>query len=379
MSSSLHGQADATTVGVDVHNLDLDVLADLDDLRRGVDVLGSHLGDVNQTLDVVAKLDEGAERNNLGDLAINDGAHGVALDELQPRILGGLLQAERDALALQVDVENLNLNLVANLDDLGRMVDMVPRQLGDVNQTVDAAQVNEGAEVDDGGNGALEAHALDELGEDFGALVLAAFLEQHAAGQHDVVAVAIHLDDASFDFGAQVGVEILHAAKVNEGSRQEATQADVEDEAALDDFDNLAGDGLAGLELLFDADPSTLVLSTLLGEDQAAVLVFLLENKSLDFVAQGNDLGGIGILADRQLASRDNALALEADVEQALVMLDFHDSALDQIAFVELGQGAIDHRVHLVVGDVLEIDDIRVLDFGQNGPLSSTGTLRHGG
>ncbi len=52
-------------------------------------------------------------------------------------------------------------------------------------------------------------------------------------------------------------------------------------------------------------------------------------------------------------------------------MLDFHDSALDQIAFVELGQGAIDHRVHLVVGDVLEIDDIRVLDFGQNGPLSS--------
>ena len=76
---------------------------------------------------------------------------------------------------------------------------------------------------------------------------------------------------------------------------------------------------------------------------------------------------------------RDNALALEADVEQALVMLDFHDSALDQIAFVELGQGAIDHRVHLVVGDVLEIDDIRVLDFGQNGPLSSTGTLRHGG
>ena len=256
---------------------------------------------------------------------------------------------------------------------------MVPRQLGDVNQTVDAAQVNEGAEVDDRGNGALEAHALDELGEDFGALVLAAFLEQHAAGQHDVVAVAIHLDDASFDFGAQVGVEVFHATKVNEGSRQEATQADVEDEAALDDFDNLAGDGLAGLELLFDADPSALVLSTLLGEDQAAVLVFLLKNKSLDFVAQGNDLGGIGILADRQLASRDNALALEADVEQALVMLDFHDSALDQIAFVELGQGVIDHRVHLVVGDVLEIDDIRVLDFGQNGPLSSTGTLRHGG
>ena len=60
-------------------------------------------------------------------------------------------------------------------------------------------------------------------------------------------------------------------------------------------------------------------------------------------------------------------------------MLELHDSALDQIAFVEVGQGAIDHLVHLVVGDVLEVDDGRVLDFGQNGPLSSAGTLRHGG
>ena len=65
---------------------------------------------------------------------------------------------------------------------------------------VDAAQVNEGAEVDDRGNGALEAHALDELGEDFGASFFVAF-SSSAAGQHDVVTVAIHLDDASFDFG----------------------------------------------------------------------------------------------------------------------------------------------------------------------------------
>jgi hypothetical protein len=60
-------------------------------------------------------------------------------------------------------------------------------------------------------------------------------------------------------------------------------------------------------------------------------------------------------------------------------MLDFHDCALDQIAFVELGQGAIDHLIHLVISDVFKLDDVRVLDFGQNGPLSSTGTLRHGG
>ena len=52
-----------------------------------------------------------------------------------------------------------------------------------------------------------------------------------------------------------------------------------------------------------------------------------------------------------------------------------YNSAVDQIALVEVGQSAIDHLVHLFVRDVLKINDGRVLDFGQNGPLSSTGTL----
>ena len=340
----------------------------------------SHLGDVHQALDAVAELDERAERNDLGDLAVDDGANRVLFDELDPGILRGLLETEGDALALQIDVENLDLDLVANLDDLGRMVDMVPRELGDVNQTVDTAEIDEGAEVDDGGNGALETHALGKLGQDLGALVLAAFLKQHAAGKHDVVAVAIHLDDAGFDLGAQVHVEILHAAKVHEGCGQKAAKADVEDEAALDDFDDLAGDRLAGLELLFDADPGALVLGTLLGEDQATVLVFLLENESLDLVAKVDDLGRIGILADGELANGDNALALESDVDEHLVVLNLHHGAVDEIALVEVGQRAIDHLVHFLVGNVGEVDDGSVLNFGQNGPLSNLqipGTLRH--
>ena len=47
--------------------------------------------------------------------------------------------------------------------------------------------------------------------------------------------------------------------------------------AALDHFDDFAGDHFAGLELLFDADPRALVLGALLGKDEAPVLVFLLK------------------------------------------------------------------------------------------------------
>ena len=45
-----------------------------------------------------------------------------------------------------------------------------------MHQAIDAAEVDEGAEVDDRGDGALEAHALRELRQDLGALVLAALL-----------------------------------------------------------------------------------------------------------------------------------------------------------------------------------------------------------
>ena len=351
------------------------------DLRRSVDVAAGHLGDVHQALDGVAQLDEGAEGHDLGDLAVDDGAHRVVLHQLDPRVGRGLLETEGDALTLQIDVEHLDLHLVAHLDDLGGMVDMVPGQLGDVHQAVDAAQVHEGAEVHDGGNVALEAHALGELGEDLGALVLAALLQENAAGQHDVVAVAIHLDDAGLDLGAQVGVQILHAAQVHERRRKETAQADVQDKTALDHLDDLAGDHFAGLELLLDGNPGTLVLGALLGEDEAAVLVLLLENQRLDLVAQAHDVGRIGVLADGQLAGRDDALALEADVHQHLVVLQLDDGAVDEIALVELGQRTVDHLVHLLIGDVGEVDHGGVLDFGQNGPLSKTksGTLRHDG
>jgi hypothetical protein len=46
-------------------------------------------------------------------------------------------------------VEHLDGDLLANLDDLGRVVDVLPGQLGDVHEAVDAAEVDERAEVDD--------------------------------------------------------------------------------------------------------------------------------------------------------------------------------------------------------------------------------------
>src|SRR6266545_2927545 len=83
----------------------------------------------------------------------------LALDEA----LVGLLERQRDPPALQVDVEHLDHHLLADLDHFRGMVDVLPGQLRDVHQAVDAAEVHERPEVDDRGDHALADLALLEL------------------------------------------------------------------------------------------------------------------------------------------------------------------------------------------------------------------------
>ena len=62
-----------------------------------------------------------------------------------------LLQAERDALVLRVDLEHLALDLVADVEDLGRVLDPLgPGHLADVDEALDAGfELDERAVVGD--------------------------------------------------------------------------------------------------------------------------------------------------------------------------------------------------------------------------------------
>ena len=81
-------------------------------------VLGE-LGDVDQALDAGQDLDEGPEGDDLRHLALDHVALLVLVEDPLPRVLLGLLQAQRDALAVAVDVEHLDADRVADRDDLG--------------------------------------------------------------------------------------------------------------------------------------------------------------------------------------------------------------------------------------------------------------------
>ena len=75
--------------------------------------------------------------------------------------LGGLLDRQRDAPAVEVDVDDLHPELFARGDDLLGRLDVVRRHLGDVHQTLDAfADLHERAERHELGD-----PAVDELAD----------------------------------------------------------------------------------------------------------------------------------------------------------------------------------------------------------------------
>jgi hypothetical protein len=193
-----------------------------------------------------------------------------------------------------------------------------------------------------------------------------------ATAQHHVVTRAVQLDDLALDLGAEELVEVLHAADVHERGGQEAAHAEVDDQAALDDLDHGALDGLAGLGGGLDLAPGLLEAGALLGEHEPAVLVLLGEDERVDLLAQLHLVVRIHRLADRELIHRNDALALVADVNQDLVLVYAHDLSGHDVAFLE------GHEGRVVVGNDLTVDleqeSIRALD-GAGG--SSSLCFRH--
>src|SRR5476651_1798357 len=93
---------------------------------------------VNQTLDALVELDERAEVGHPDDLALDRVADVAVREEVVPDVGGELLQAERQALVLGVDVQHHRFHDVALLQDLRRVLDaFAPRHVGDVNEAVD--------------------------------------------------------------------------------------------------------------------------------------------------------------------------------------------------------------------------------------------------
>lgn len=85
-----------------------------------------------------------------------------------------LLDAEGDALFLVVEVEDSHLDVLVEFHDFARIRHAAPAEVGDVYQTVDAAEVNEYTVGSDVLDFAFEHLAFFELGDNLLLLLLEA-------------------------------------------------------------------------------------------------------------------------------------------------------------------------------------------------------------
>ncbi len=304
----LHAEADAVVAGVDVQHHRLEGVAHGDHLGRMLHPTGpAHLGDVDEALDAVLQLHERAVVLEADHLALDHRAGHVAVLGLGPGILGDLLEAEAYALGLRIVLEHHHADLVAHLEQLGRVTHPAPGHIRDVQKAIDAAQVDEGAVLGEVLNDALNDLAFLKLLEGVGLEVGPLPLEQHPATEHDVTTLLVELDDLELKELPDESVQVPYGAQVHLAARKEGLDAtpDTHREAALHPLGDGAFNELIALTGSADLVPDLEAVSLLLGEDDQAVLVLAADQQDIDRIA-GSD--GCLTVSAHEFMNRDLAL-----------------------------------------------------------------------
>ena len=206
------------------------------------------------------------------------------------------------------------------------MIDAAPAHVRDVEQTVNAVQVNECAEVGEVLDRALADVAGRHFAEELRALLVAFGLDEFAAREHDVLAVLIDFDNLEFVAVADEAREILRRDHVNLRRGQKRLDADIDHKAAFDDRLDLAHDAAAFVANRENLVPVFLELGLLVRQLDGALLVFELLDEDINDVA---DLDGLHV---GKFDAGDGAFAFVADVHQNFLGADFDDGAFDNFA-----------------------------------------------
>ena len=237
------------------------------------------------------------------------------------------------------------------------VVDAAPGHIGDVQEAVDAAQIDERAVIGDVLDETVDDLAFGEAGDDICALFGACFFENGAAGHDDVAAPAVHLEDLEGLVLTHQRTDVADGADIDLRAGKERHGAvEVDGEAALDLVEDDACHLLTSFELLFETVPAFLAARLVAAEDGFAKSVFDALKIDFDFVT---DLQ-LGLTRRRELAQRDAAFHFEADVDDGEILFDADDLAFYDAAFVDvvLGEAFGQKSCEIVVRRIHRVDAI---------------------
>ena len=263
----LETERDLFVFGVDLEDLDVHIVVDGQDLGRMAHIAGpTHLGDVDQTLDALLQLHERPVVDD-GDHATGDhrGLRILALDII-PRIGLKLLETQRDPFAITVELEHLDLEFLPDGDQVGRVRDPPPGHIGDMQETVDSAQIDERPKVGDVLDHAFASLTLLQFGQHLVAEILATLFEELTARNDDIAPALVDLDDLELVDLAQDRLDILDRLQIDLGAGQECIDTiEVDDDPTLDAFLQRTFDRLFDIKGALDTVPYANKVRALLG------------------------------------------------------------------------------------------------------------------
>jgi len=170
---------------------------------------------MDEALDALLDLDEGAVVGQRDDLADHLGADRVLVLDVFPRMRLELLVAKGDTFLLLVEVEHNHVDGLIQLDNFRRVIDAPPGKIGDMDEAVDTAQVHEHAEIRNGFDGSFQDLSLFQALDDRLALAGHLLFHQHLVADHNVLGGVVDLHHAKVHDPADEGIEIAHGAHID--------------------------------------------------------------------------------------------------------------------------------------------------------------------
>ncbi len=336
----LHAEADFLLGLVDVEDDHFDLLADGDHFGGVIDAFGpAHFGDVDESFDAFFELHESTIGHDVRDGALDAGGDGVLLFGMFPRRGLFLLKAEGNLFFFLVDVEDHDLDLLIEFDHVAWVVDASPGHVRDVEEAIDAAEIDKRAEVGDVLDGALAGLADDDFAEEFLFGFAALFFEELAARDDDVASFEIDLEDFGIDGAADVFADVGGTADVDLGGGEEDGDADVDEESALDFAGDLSGDGVAFFFALNNVVPAGDSVGFAFGDDDEAVVGFDLFEEDGNFIADFDVVLFFGVPFALE---GENAFGLKADFDDDVVAVDIDDFTFEDSAIGKGGAGGVE-------------------------------------
>ena len=283
-------------------------------------------------LDALFELDESAVIGNADHPALHPRPDRVTLRGVQPRVGRELLEAQRNALLVLVELQNLHLNLIAHLHQVVRMRQPPPRHIGNVQQSVDSAQVDESAVVGQVLHRSGQHRALCKLLHRLVALAGEFFFQHLLAADDDVAALLVQFNDANLDVLAFQGVEIADRPGVDLRAGQKCARAHhVNRQPALDPIDDANLNGRLVVVRLFNLVPGVETLCLLVRKIYVALFGVTLFDHHVNLVAGlESDITFVVL----HLGQRHDAFGFQSDVHDKVVRVNTNDNALEDAVLI---------------------------------------------